>query len=79
MINVTVSLKEEVAQWARLAAAGRNTSVSKLVGEMLEEHMRQEEGYQTAMQRFLSKEPVLLNQDGSYPSRNEVHERSLFR
>lgn len=79
MINVTLSLKEEVAQWARVAAAKHNTSVSRLLGELLEEHMRQEEGYETAMQRFLSRKPVPLNQTGSYPSRNEVHERGMFR
>ena len=35
MKNVTITLKEEVARWARIKAAEKNTSVSRLVGEML--------------------------------------------
>ena len=36
MKNVTVTMDDEVADWARLEAARRNTSVSRLVGEMLD-------------------------------------------
>ena len=35
--NVTVTLEEDVAQWARIEAARRDTSVSKLLGELLKE------------------------------------------
>lgn len=35
--NVTVTLEEDVAQWARVEAARRDTSVSKLLGELLKE------------------------------------------
>jgi hypothetical protein len=38
--NVTVTLEEEVAQWARVEAARRDTSVSRLLGELLKERMR---------------------------------------
>jgi hypothetical protein len=37
--NVTVTLEEEVAQWARIEAAKRDTSVSRLLGELLKERM----------------------------------------
>lgn len=37
--NVTVTLEEEVAQWARIEAARRDTSVSRLLGELLKERM----------------------------------------
>jgi hypothetical protein len=37
--NVTVTLEEDVAQWARIEAARRDTSVSRLLGELLKEHM----------------------------------------
>ena len=37
--NVTVTLEEDVAQWARIEAARRDTSVSRLLGAMLKEHM----------------------------------------
>ena len=39
MKNVTITLDEEVARWARIIAAEQNTSVSRLVGEMLREKM----------------------------------------
>src|SRR4051812_34731556 len=38
--NFTITLPEEVAQWARKKAAEENTSVSELVGRMLERQMR---------------------------------------
>jgi hypothetical protein len=34
-----VTLEEEVAQWARIEAARRDTSVSRLLGELLKERM----------------------------------------
>ena len=37
MKNVTVTMEDSVADWARMEAARRNTSVSRLVGEMLAE------------------------------------------
>jgi hypothetical protein len=37
--NVTVTLEEDVAQWARIEAARRDTSVSRLLGELLKERM----------------------------------------
>ena len=33
--NVTVTLEEDVAQWARIEAARRDTSVSRLLGALL--------------------------------------------
>jgi hypothetical protein len=37
--NVTVTLEENVAEWARIEAARRDTSVSRFLGEMLRERM----------------------------------------
>ena len=37
--NVTITLEEDVAQWARIEAARRDTSVSRLLGELLKERM----------------------------------------
>jgi len=42
--NVTVTLEEEVARWARVEAARRNTSVSRLLGALLKENMSMENG-----------------------------------
>ena len=39
MKNVTITLDEEVARWARIRAAERDTSLSRLVGKLLREKM----------------------------------------
>ena len=79
MKNVTITLKEEVAQWARIWAARHNTSVSRLLGEMLEKRMMQEEDFEAAKKRYLARKPVALKRNGRYPSRQEIHERNLLR
>ena len=76
MKNVTITLKEEVARWARIKAAERNTSVSRLLGEILQERMQEEEGYQLAMEQYLAHDPQPLKKTGQrYPKREELHER----
>jgi hypothetical protein len=76
MKNVTITLDEKVASWARVRAAEMETSVSKLVGKMLEERMREEEGYRAAMQRYFSKRNVNIKEPGTaYPPREKLHER----
>ena len=65
-----------MARWARIRAAERNTSVSRLVGELLKEKMREEEGYRLAMEQFLAQEPRVLKKAGtSYPRREEIYDR----
>ena len=76
MKNVTITLDEKVASWARIRAAEQETSVSRLVGEMLKEKMRAEESYNAAMQYYLSKAPNLIKEPGTkYPTREKLHER----
>ena len=75
MKNVTVTLDEDVAMWARIWAARHDTSVSRLLGQLLHERMLQEEGYEAAMQQYLAVAPQGLKTEGRYPSRDDVHER----
>ena len=80
MRNVTITLEEEVARWARIRAAEHDTSVSRLVGEMLKEKMLEEERYEEAMQEYVSRAPQKLkSEDAQYPSRKELHDRDLLR
>jgi hypothetical protein len=76
--NVTLTLEEEVAQWARIEAARRDTSVSRLLGELLKERMAAQDGYETAMRRALARKPF-LHSDGRYLTREEVHDRARLR
>ena len=64
MKNVTVTMEDSVADWARLEAARRNTSVSRLIGEMLGEKMRHDDAYERAMQDWLQRD-VTYRSDGS--------------
>lgn len=77
MRNVTVTLDEDVALWARVYAARHDTSVSQLLGELLRERMLREEGYEAAMEQFLSVRPSHLKQGGEYPARATLHDRQL--
>jgi hypothetical protein len=48
---MTITVSEEVANWARKKAAEESTSVSKLVGQMLENQMRLRDEYWRAYAR----------------------------
>jgi hypothetical protein len=75
---VTVTLEEDVAQWARIEAARRDTSVSRLLGELLKEKMCAQDGYEKARRRALQREPFLRSR-GRYLRREEAHDRSHIR
>ena len=80
MKNVTITLPEEVARWARIEAAKRGTSVSRLLGEMLERRMNEELGYAGALESFRSVTPRSLREPGqALPAREELHDRSGLR
>ena len=79
MKNVTVTLQDSVAAWARVWAARHQTSVSRILGDLLTEKMRAEEGYRGAMDEFLATPPSALTTetkpDAPYPARDSLHER----
>ncbi len=76
--NITVTLDEEVARWARVEAARKDTSVSRLLGGILKERMAEKDGYQRAMRRALAR-TAFLKTDGRYLTREEAHERTSLR
>ena len=78
MKNVTVTMEDTVADWARMEAARRNTSVSRLVGEMLADKMRHDDAYERAMREALEWRSWGKS-DGSYLTRDEMYDRSQRR
>jgi tetrahydromethanopterin S-methyltransferase subunit B len=76
--NVTVTLEESVARWARMEAARQDTSVSRLLAGILKERMREQDSYEAAMRRALARKPFPTT-DGRYPTREEVYERARLR
>jgi plasmid stability protein len=80
MKNVTITLDEETAAWARVYAAQHNTSVSRFVGELLQQRMRESREYDEAMRRFLARGPVRLKAErGRYATRDELYDHSRLR
>ena len=80
MKNVTITLEEDVARWARIRAAEEDTSVSRLVGEMLRRLMEEERSYEIARERYLSVKPAPLKKpDAKYPTREQLHDRDGLR
>jgi hypothetical protein len=76
MKNVTITLDEDLARWARIHAAELDTSVSRLVAELLREKMASTKSFDSAMDRYLTQKPARLKRSGSkYPRRRELHER----
>ncbi len=80
MKNVTITLDERTAAWARKQAGEQNTSLSRFIGEMLERSMRQSREYERAMRSYLGREPTRLKTPGQrYPSRETLHVRAGLR
>jgi len=75
MKNVTIKLEDDVAHWSRIWAAEHDTSVSRILGDLLKQMKREKTGYSKAMQQFLDVEAQPLKKSGSYPSRDDLHER----
>ena len=80
MKNITITLDEKTAAWARIHAAKQNKSVSRLVGEMLEQHMRESRQYDEAMRRYFAVKPFKFAKPGGrYPTREALYDRAGLR
>ena len=76
--NVTVTLEEKVARWARIEAARQDMSVSRLLAGILKERMREKDSYERAMREALARKPFPAT-DGRYPKREEIYDRARVR
>ena len=80
MKNITITLDEQAAAWARVQAAERNVSLSRYVGEMLRARMRQSREYEEAYTAFLAEKPLRRKGPGErYLTREEVNDRAALR
>lgn len=79
MKNVTVTLDEETARWARIEAAQHEMSVSGFIRELLRKDMKGKADYEGAMRRFLARGSSELKRRGAYPAREELHDRAGLR
>jgi hypothetical protein len=76
MKNVTITLEESALQWARLRAARDNTSVSRLLGDILVEQRRREDAYERAMNDWLARKRKWTSSGKAYPKRDSLYSRA---
>lgn len=74
--NLTVQLDADVIRKARIVAAGRSLSVSRLVAQEIEALVEEEEAYEAAEREALDGLGRGFRLGGApHPPRDELHER----
>jgi hypothetical protein len=73
--NITVKISDDAALWARRKAAEENTSVSRLIGQMLERQMKLTDEYWRAYEHWKSERGLAQAPASGRASREETHER----
>ncbi len=74
--NLTLSIDVELLRDAKILAARRGTSVSRMMAERLEDLVRQDREYEAARQRAVARLDAGFDLEWTPPaSRDELHER----
>jgi len=74
--NLTLSIDASLVREAKVLAARRGTSVSRLMSQNLEELVRSDRAYETARRRAVARLGRGFELEWSRPSsRHELHER----
>lgn len=73
--NVTLRLDAGLVREAKVLAAQRGSSVSRLLSEQVEELVRKERGYHAAERRALARLKRAYDLDWTPGERAELHER----
>ena len=71
MKNVTITVEDATLEWVRIEAARRNTSVSRLVGEMLTEKMQHDDAYARAQRDWVADTSSFSSGGKAYPARSQ--------
>lgn len=80
MKNITITLDEQTADWARQAAAEQGKSLSRYIGELLQQTLRQSREYDTAMRAWLGRDAYICSEPGTtYPTRDSLYDRGSLR
>ena len=74
--NITVAISADLAREAKVLAARRGTSLSRLVAEKIEELVQRDREYGAAKRRALRRMRAASDRGWRKPaSRDEIHER----
>ena len=76
MKNVTITVDDNVLEWARVEAARRGTSVSRMVGDFLAEMQRREDAYERAYLAWRTDERTWEAGETSPPARSVCFART---
>jgi hypothetical protein len=80
MKNITITLDDQTAEWARAEAAAKGTSLSRYVSDLLRRQLPKAQSYEASMQRWMAREPWTLRHPGEkLPTREEIYDRPVFR
>src|ERR1700678_1678741 len=78
--NITVTLDEKMAAGLRQNATQRGISVSRFLGDVVHERMREVRDYNEAKRRFFTNKPIDFEwADGLRPTREEINDRARAR
>lgn len=77
--NITLRLDRALLQKARVIAAGRNTSVSRMLGDELGRLVGEAEAYDQARRKALAILDRGLRPGGRAPDREALHDRQGLR
>jgi hypothetical protein len=73
MKNVTITVEDATLDWVRIEAAKRNTSVSRLVGEMLTDKMQFDDAYARAQREWVADTSGFNSCGAAYPQRDAAN------
>jgi len=73
MKNVTITVEDATLDWVRIEAARRNTSVSRLVGEMLTDKMQHDDAYARALREWVADTSSFNSNGKAYPERDALN------
>ena len=80
MKNVTVTLDDQTAEWARAQAAEKGMSLSRYIGEVLREQLPKAQAYERAMRSYMARKPFIVREpDEKLPTREEIYDRPVLR
>ncbi|MGH8264597.1 MAG: hypothetical protein ACRET4_14045 [Steroidobacteraceae bacterium] len=78
MKNITITLEEQVASWARIEAAREGKSLSRFVSEMLSERRSRATSQREVLEKFLNA-PDFPGIAADLPSREELYGERLAK
>ena len=79
MKNITITMEDTVADWVRIEAARRNSSVSRMLGEMVAEKMRHNDAYERAMHEWHADTSAFTSSGQAHPTREDAYAERLDR